>query len=536
MQIIKLLIALIFTAVFSANADTQPRGPDRLRELVVFPEMNLNFAFGLSSQGNNAIIADGENLPDEISQLREELKQQSDDIKLLLRLGNVLDSNGETNESLSYYKKAEQLCRNKLAVNSQDGLTLIDLGEALHKLDKNEEAESFYRRATLVSSNEWRCWVGLGNFLANGYLSLFPGNLRNQIGAAQMPSQAVLDYRPSPDALDKSMAQCDEASRCFDRAMALAPKEPEVFFQRAGYLCSSNLQNCLFRNFRDNEKLDYNTWLLAVFSKEVIASLQEAADLSPQNYKYISLAAYFEWFNAVTQTKPTSLTLDALPDAARKFIHDAMTRLENLSEDPDKTTAAGALENLGMLNIMFGNALVAATDLRRAVSLSPSRDQIWDLLLISLGKSPSHEEVMALCESRLKYKDSARNHLLLARAFERQKKWDKAGEQAQAALKLEPENIVAHLELTALDLTQSADTNFMAKASEQYTRTQSTYEKLPDNNEKWSHWRELMLNLAILDGLVNSPEYQKAAKACLEAVSQRYPNDKQVKEISNALE
>jgi tetratricopeptide (TPR) repeat protein len=536
MQIIKLLVALIFAAVFSANAATEPRGADRLRELVIFPEMNLNFAFGLSSQGNYAVISDGENLPDEIVQLREEMKQQPDDIKLLLRLGNVLDSNGETNESLSYYKKAEQLCRNKLAVNPQDGLTLTDLGEALHALDKNEEAESVYRHATLVSSNEWRCWVGLGNFLANEYLLLFPKNLRSQAGTMQIPSQTVLDYRPSSDALNKAEAQCKEASRCFDQAMALASREPEVFFQRAGYICSSNLQNCYFRNFRDSEKFDYNTWLLAVFSKEAIVDLQKAAEFSPKNYKYISLAAYFEWFNTTAQTKPTSLTPDALPDAARKFIHDAMTRLENLSEDPDKTTAAGALENLGMLNIMFGNSPAAVLDLRRAISLDPSRDQVWDLLLVSLGKSPSHEEVTALCELRLKYKDSARNHLLLARDFEKQKKWDKSGEQAEAALKLEPENIVAHLELTALDLTQSADTNFMAKAYEQWTRTEAFYEKLPDNVEKQSRWRELTLNLAILDGLVNTPEYQKAARVSLEAVLQHYPDDKQVKEISNALE
>jgi hypothetical protein len=535
MQIIKLLVAVIFAGVFSANAETQPRGADRLRELVVFPKMNLNFAFGLGSQGNNTVISDGENLPDEIVQLREEMKQQPDDIKLLLRLGNMLDSNGETNESLSYYKKAEQLCRNKLAVNPQDGLTLTDLGEALHALDKNEEAESFYRHATLVSSNEWRCWVGLGNFLANEYLLLFPKNLRSQTGTMQIPSQTVLDHRPSSDALKKSEAQCNEASRCFDQAMALASREPEVFFQRAGYICSSNLQNCYFRNFRDNEKFDYNTWLLAVFSKEAITDLQKAAELSPKNYKYISLAAYFEWFNATAQTGPTSLTPDALPDAARKFIHEAMTRLENLSEDPDKTTAAGALENLGMLNIMFGNAPVAALDLRRAVSLDPSRDQLWDLLLVSLGKSASPEEVTALCESRLKYKDSARNHLLLARDFEKQKKWDKVGEHAEAAQKLDTNNIVAHLELLALAIKQSADTNFMAKAYEEVTRSESVYTKLPDNPEKQTRWREYTLNVAILYGLENTPDYQKAANAWVDIVLKNYPNDQQARDISKAL-
>jgi len=199
MRMKRIFLAIILTAALSLHAAAPPRGNDRLRELVVFPVMNLNFSFYLYLQGNKWVVSENLNLPDEISRLREEMKQQPDDIKQLLLLGNALDSNGETNESQSCYQKAEQLCQNKLAVNPQDGLTLIDLGEALNGLNKNEEAESVYRQATLVSSNEWRCWVGLGNFLANEYELLFPENMRSQVSfSAQMLSQAVLDYRPSP--------------------------------------------------------------------------------------------------------------------------------------------------------------------------------------------------------------------------------------------------------------------------------------------------------------------------------------------------
>jgi hypothetical protein len=144
--------------------------------------------------------------------------------------------------------------------------------------------------------------------------------------------------------------------------------------------------------------------------------------------------------------------------------------------------------------------------------------------------------MLSICEARLKQKDPARNHLLLARAFEQQKKWDKSGEHAETALIMDSNNIVANLELLALAIKRSADTNFMAKANDQFDRTQAAYDQMPANTEKWSRWRELMLNLAILDGLVNTPEYQKAARASLESVLQHYPNDKQAKEISNALE
>ncbi len=534
---IKLLAAIFFAAVLYAKADTQPRGADRLRELVVFPKMSVTFDFGMGSQGNDWAVNKNVDLPGEISRLRGELKQQPDDIKQLLQLGILLDSNDQTNEAQSYYRKAEQLCRDKAAVNPQNGLNLTDLGEALRQLDKHDEAESVYRKATLVSSNEWRCWVELGNFLASEhYFLLFPKNLRSQIVPTHAPSQGVLDYRPSADALAKSEAFCNEASRCFDRAMALAPKEPEVFFQRAGYMSVSNWQNCFFQYYRGNQKFDSVAWISAFMSKETIANLKKAADLSPQNYDYISLAAYFEWFGAWIQGNPNDYTPDMLPDATRRSIHDAMARLLTLSQSSDKKLAAGALENLGILNMfIFRDSQATTAYFRQAVSQDPTREQSWDMLLGSIAESGSPEEKVAVCEARLKQKNSARNHLLLARAFQYQKKWDRAGEQAEAALKIDTNNIVAHVELLALALKKTGDTSSMAKAFEQFTRTEAAYEKLPDSTEKQSRWRELTLNLVILDGLVNTPAYQKAARTSVDAVLQHFPDDKQAREISSAL-
>jgi Flp pilus assembly protein TadD len=111
--------------------------------------------------------------------------------------------------------------------------------------------------------------------------------------------------------------------------------------------------------------------------------LKKAAELSPQNYDYISLAAYFEWFNATMQAKAnhSNYNPDSLPDTTRRSIHDAMTQLETLSQSSDKKLAAGALENLGVLNIFFGNSQAATANLRQAVSLDPTREESWDMCL-----------------------------------------------------------------------------------------------------------------------------------------------------------
>jgi tetratricopeptide (TPR) repeat protein len=351
-----------------------------------------------------------------------------------------------------------------------------------------------------------------------------------------MPSQEILDYRPSPNALKTSEAQCDEASRCFDRAMALAPKEPEVFFQRAGYMSISNWQNCYFRHFRDDEKIDSATCLLAFFSRETVVNLQKAAELSPSNYEHVSLAAYFTWFNAMIQAKATNYTPDILPDAARKSIHNTMAHLENLSEVSDKKMAAGALENLGILNMTFGNSQAATADFRRAVSLDPAREPSWDMWLGTLVSSASPDELVAICESRLKHKSSARNHLLLAKAFQRQEKWDKAIEQAEIAGKLETNNVVPPLMLAAIALKQSADTNQLSTALKYLTPAEELLKTMPANDETRTRWHELMLNTAIACGLEGTPTSQKYARFLLEAILKQNPNDEQAKEIMGALE
>jgi tetratricopeptide (TPR) repeat protein len=349
----------------------------------------------------------------------------------------------------------------------------------------------------------------------------------------QVPPKAILDYRPSAETLEKSEAMRDEAARCFDRAMAIAPKEPEVFFQRAGYMSMSNLQNCYIRYYRDGEKITTNEWLLAFISKETIANLQKASELKPKDYQYVSLAAYFEWFNAKLQSKAVSFDPDTLPDAARQFIHDSMIRLENLSEDADKKIAAGALENLGMLNMMFGNMPEATTDFRRAVALDSTRGQSWDLLFISLFDSASPDELLAVAQARLKIDDSARNHIVLSKIFaQKMGKWKEATEQAEIAEKLETNNIVPPLLLAAIALKQSEQTNYLSIAGTNLIRAETIQQKMPKGNELMKRTREWGLDTIIYYILNNQTDW---AKYTLNKFSKLFPDDETAKEISKFL-
>jgi tetratricopeptide (TPR) repeat protein len=529
---------VILATAISLQAASPPRGNDRLQELVVFPEIKLTFGLGIDFQGGELVINKYEDPAVGIARVREEMKRQPDNTRPLLQLGNLLEDNGDNSEAQDCYRKAEQLCRARITARPKDGLALTELGKSLWQLDKYEEAENAYRKAVLVSSNEWRCWDGLGNYLANHpFFMMFPEKLRNQFTIGPVPPpHEILDYRTTPKSFKKAEASLGEASRCFDVAMALAPKEPDVFFQHAGFICTSNWQSCFFRHSRNREEISASQWSLTFFSQETIANLQKAADLSPKDFGLNSLVAYFEWFRAalLAHWPSNNFTIDMLPEKTKQSIHSTMTRLEDLSEAPDKKAAAGALENLGFLNMTFQNVTEAKVDFRRAVALDPTREASWDLLLgAMLNSGASPEEIVSVCESRLKHQNSVRNYLLLAKALTKEEKWDEAAVQAEIAGKLETNNIVPPLFIEAIALKKSAATNYLAAAKLCMKRADAIWQTIPTSDRKVEWWREFMLNGAILHALAGQP---KMAKDWVDEVLKDYPNDETAKEILKALD
>ena len=254
----RIFVLMFLAAALSLQAAAPTHGKARLRELAVFPSLNLTFQWGFSFQGGTLILTDNTGPSEKIAELRKKLKQQPDDIEELLQLGGWLDQNNETNESQVCYEKAERLCRNKVAQNPKDGLSLTELGAALDALDKKDEAESVCRKAILVSPNEWKCWTGLGQILENrSFDQLFPQkSITSIIASANSAPQELLNYRPTPGALQKAEALRSEAAGCFDHAVSLAPKEAEVFLGRASYRIVSNWENLLIQHFRSNDNLD----------------------------------------------------------------------------------------------------------------------------------------------------------------------------------------------------------------------------------------------------------------------------------------
>src|SRR5262249_39826649 len=152
-------------ATFSLPAASVKHGNERLRELAVFPRIDLNLQWGVDFMGSDWVTPTEGDSATQFNQLREQLKQEPENVRALIQLGLFWSAFDQTNEAFACYQKAEQICRREIEAHPQDGSHLTELGAVLSSTEKFAESESAYRKAVLVSSNDWRCWAGLGHFL-----------------------------------------------------------------------------------------------------------------------------------------------------------------------------------------------------------------------------------------------------------------------------------------------------------------------------------------------------------------------------------
>jgi len=523
------LIAFL-TFALASPAISPKRGKETLRELAVFPTVSMTWKLEFTFSSSVSELADDTSLTNRIEVARQELKEHPGDIGLQIRLAALLAENGETNAASQSFEKAVTLCRARAEVRPHDGLVLTQLGRALAALGRSDESESVLRRATVLSSNEWKCWAGLGGFLSQQSFDLIvPKKFWSYAASGRALPREVLDYRPAPDAFERAQRYHSEAAGCFDRAVSLAPGEPDVFLRRALHCYLAEVAARLIKHFQGKETLDANQ-LTTPWAKSV-PDLREAIRLAPESPKLIGLTVWYEWMSAGNQADPNSKAFETLPEATRQSIHDAMNRLAALGERPNPKLAAQALETAAILKLAAEDAAGAATDLRRAVSLDPTRDNAWELLVGALAlSSASPEQLVSACESRLKSRDSARNHLLLAKVLVKQQRWQKAAEQTRAALELEKNSVLAHMMAAALIIRQKGK---LAVAMEHLYSVKDALDTMPDHDEKWARVREFLLNGAIVSALNDQP---KQAKNLVNRVLKRDPDDKEAKAILSAIE
>jgi tetratricopeptide (TPR) repeat protein len=528
----RLIIAVMLASACCLHGAGVKVGKQRLRELVVVPKIDLTSNYPLYP--SRAEFVEDHLVPTEIGRLQKEIKEHPGDAERLSRLAALLVRNGAMGEARAYSKQAEEAAREKSDARSNDGPTLTSLADALYNLGKIPEAESVYRKATMVSSNEWKCWVGLGKFLGDQACSvLMP---ESQPGPISFDgSVPALASSQLPEALAKAESMRKESEKCFDRAISLSPKDADAFLARARVQMEYNITDSLLHYYRDRQPLKPDDMQRIYYGAAVVRYLKQAAALCPDDARIISLAAEYVILSEFSALKGQPEDgWKALPEKAQDYIRESISRLETLSENRDPSRAAGACEGLGAVKIMMDDNTGAKAAFRRAFVLEPTRQKAGEMWLGAAVKSgAAPEELASICQLLLKNRNSARNHLLMAKALIKQNKLDEAADHVRRAAKMEPDNLLVHLFGGAVALKSGIDEQQISIATQEMTRANDLLAKTPNDAERETRWREFMLNGAILCGLLDKPD---DAKVWIDSVLKEIPDDETAKEIRSAIQ
>ena len=448
-----------------------PPDKEQLRQLAKLPSITLMFRFGVDFIGDafSKPKSSPAALAAEIAAARKMQAAHPGDAACYVRLGDLYDDAKNTNASTRAYAKASGLFHKQLESQPNDAALWIGYGKALRGADRPDEGEAALRQAVKIAPQNGTAWTELGEYLVGQMTRLLLPlpNYHDEL-PFQKTIAEVTQHPPSSEALAKAQRLFAEAGDCFDKGVAAAPQSAAPYLARYGY------------------RSIHRSWLRAILEKQpvspmilidpdVMPDLRKAAQLDTEDYHTQVCCALFEFFSEVLRQK---LDLEnqrdmwqKLPDGVRQSISDTMARLATLAAAPDKTKAGETLEALGTLQFFIRqNETQALANLRRAVTLDPTREQAWDMLT-GIQVTKHTNDLVAICQQRLEAVKSARNHVILAKAWDLQGQQKEVEAHVHAAIKLQPKDVLANLAQAALSVRRSRDAATLGRAARDIAAT-----------------------------------------------------------------
>lgn len=447
---------------------TPETGKDALRKLVRLPSVTFESTWTFDSERGFRVGSGEHDAAAEIAKLRQQLTHGASDADIHLRIGQLYFTLNDAASGMKACGHAVDCYRQLLELQPGDAALLRGFGQALQGAGKTEEAESVLRKAIETAPKDWKSRVALGRLLdADAHRNIFGNSGIAQLSVAQVSI---------------ARRELAEAGECFDRAVALAPKEGNAYYRRGMH---RSLRAMLMKQIgmAQGETADDLLSAEGQFSNPALADLKQASQLEPDNCGFIANAVLFEIYTVSSRDGRMNwadFSWNALPEKSQRAIRDAETRLEELGQDPDPRQASAALEMLGILQgPIFRESRGSIMNLRRAVALDPSREQAWDTLASMLAHSHRYDELLSSCEDRIHKEESARGHLLLAKALEKTQAWNESENEVLESLRMAPNDFAANLSEAALILRRSQDADALLDANSWLERSERLLGQAP---------------------------------------------------------
>jgi Flp pilus assembly protein TadD len=399
-----------------------PAPKERLRQLLPIPAESLTkkvaLTMGLAyfpNLGRVCICRYPADFSQTIAEIRRQLRRNPNDASLYVAMGNLYRMQGEAKCSAGAYAEAQTLFRRQIAKRPADGLLLLQYGILLTEMGKSGQAEGALRNALSLLPGDWRTWAALGQCLTLQAQALLPS-----------PSQRTPDAGQSPATREQAWSTLIEARGLFDRAVALAPNEPQVYLDRAEFYKSDTGQPAGVE-----------------VPERALADYRRAAASNRADPYTIALAIWEDLTGFAAshhlQSLATPDIAGQMPPQSRQAAAAAIARLRLVSKSSDLHLAARALMALAWIQYEFyGQAPQAEGTLFAALASDPSLDEAADYLLHIMSFQRDFRGMAAVCQTRLLRRNSARLHIIEAYALYKEGNLRLAVAQAKEACDLQP--------------------------------------------------------------------------------------------------
>jgi cytochrome c-type biogenesis protein CcmH/NrfG len=158
---------LALFAVLPATAGCIAVDKINVRQAACLPVLSAGRGFYFSGSTGLSLQRDDTPLPEQIAALRKLLKIDPANAEVYNRLGAIYAEVGNQKDSEEVYAQAAEVCRGKLAQHPDDIPSRLMLAEALQGHWKYDEAEALLRQLVKDVPENWRCWLGLAEFLGS---------------------------------------------------------------------------------------------------------------------------------------------------------------------------------------------------------------------------------------------------------------------------------------------------------------------------------------------------------------------------------
>lgn len=461
--------AIILTAAtlgaLTGPVVAQPIDKVRLRRLAEMPVPTLNTSIKFTEAYGFDL---GWTRPDEvieIAMLRRSLRGDASDAATYRQIARLYQSVQMADAARESFGQAAKLYFEQIKAQPGDGWLRAQYADAWSEsADRKRriDAEPVFRQALQLAPNDWRCWMLMGEYLQRSVKDRF--------------LDEVTTVRYDPKARQAELDRLLKETRaCLERAATVAPREPQVFADRAFVRAQMGIILGLLR-MRQGERVNIYA---EAFSPECVDDLKTAARLKG-DARSIGIAAFAE-ISSIRYRDDRPVTgadpWKTLPEPTRQSLQQAREVLEKISASPDARQAAEAFEIIGMLDASaWGDDGKATANFHQAVSKDPTREASWQFLLATASRSG--QGFVEICHERLKVKESPIYHLHLARVYEQSKYEGSVKTEVEAALKADPRDFEANL-AQAVYLMKYGEDNLLPTALAYITRASEVSREAP---------------------------------------------------------